>query len=35
MNHSVRPSALATQPIGEPSRIAEGLYQLKLPVHFP
>ena len=35
MNHSVPPSALATQPIGEPSRIAEGLYQLKLPVPFP
>jgi glyoxylase-like metal-dependent hydrolase (beta-lactamase superfamily II) len=31
----VRPSTLATQPIGETSRVVEGVHQLKLPVPFP
>jgi glyoxylase-like metal-dependent hydrolase (beta-lactamase superfamily II) len=35
MSEVVRPSALATQPIGEASRVVEGVYQLKLPVPFP
>lgn len=29
------PSDLATQPIGEAARVAEGVYQLKLPVPLP
>ncbi len=35
MNGAVPPSPLATQPIGEASRVSEGVYQLKLPVPFP
>jgi glyoxylase-like metal-dependent hydrolase (beta-lactamase superfamily II) len=35
MSEVVRPSSLATQPIGEASRVVEGIYQLKLPVPFP
>ena len=35
MNVDVPPSGLGTQPIGEVSRIVEGIYQLKLPVPFP
>ena len=31
----MRPSALAAQPIGEVSRVQEGVHQLKLPVPFP
>jgi glyoxylase-like metal-dependent hydrolase (beta-lactamase superfamily II) len=31
----VRPSSLATQPIGEASLVVEGIHQLKLPVPFP
>jgi len=31
----VRPSILASQPIGEASRVVEGVHQLKLPVPFP
>ena len=32
---TVVPSVLATQPIGEAARVAEGVWQLKLPVPFP
>jgi glyoxylase-like metal-dependent hydrolase (beta-lactamase superfamily II) len=32
---TVAPSELATQPIGESAPIAEGVWQLKLPVPFP
>jgi glyoxylase-like metal-dependent hydrolase (beta-lactamase superfamily II) len=32
---SVAPSSLGTQPIGETSRVAVGVYQVKLPVPFP
>src|SRR5919199_846594 len=32
---SVSPSSLGTQPIGETSRVSEGVHQLKLPVPFP
>lgn len=32
---SVAPSSLGTQPIGETSRVSEGVYQVKLPVPFP
>ena len=35
MSGGVAPSLLATQPIGEVSRVSEGVYQLKLPVPFP
>jgi glyoxylase-like metal-dependent hydrolase (beta-lactamase superfamily II) len=35
MNEAVRPSSLAIQPIGEASRVSEGVHQLKLPVPFP
>jgi len=35
MSEVVRPSALATQPIGEASCVVEGVHQLKLPVPFP
>jgi glyoxylase-like metal-dependent hydrolase (beta-lactamase superfamily II) len=35
MSDVVRPSTLATQPIGEVSRVVEGIHQLKLPVPFP
>ncbi|MGH3144387.1 MAG: MBL fold metallo-hydrolase [Rubrobacter sp.] len=35
MNGGVLPSTLGTQPIGETARVAEGVYQLKLPVPFP
>jgi glyoxylase-like metal-dependent hydrolase (beta-lactamase superfamily II) len=35
MSEAVRPSTLAAQPIGEASRVVEGVYQLKLPVPFP
>ena len=35
MSDVVRPSTLATQPIGEASRVMEGVHQLKLPVPFP
>ena len=35
MSDIVRPSTLATQPIGEASRVVEGVHQLKLPVPFP
>ena len=35
MSDVVRPSTLATQPIGEASRAVEGVHQLKLPVPFP
>ena len=35
MNVGVPPSGLGTQPIGEVSRIVDGVYQLKLPVPFP
>jgi glyoxylase-like metal-dependent hydrolase (beta-lactamase superfamily II) len=35
MSDVVRPSNLATQPIGEASRVVEGVHQLKLPVPFP
>jgi glyoxylase-like metal-dependent hydrolase (beta-lactamase superfamily II) len=31
----VAPSKLGVQPIGEVARVAEGVYQLKLPVPFP
>jgi len=31
----VAPSGLGTQPVGGISRVAEGVYQLKLPVPFP
>ena len=31
----MRPSILASQPIGEASRVVEGVHQLKLPVPFP
>ena len=32
---TVVPSGLATQPIGEAAPVAEGIWQLKLPVPFP
>ncbi|HVD34323.1 MAG TPA: hypothetical protein VNB93_01165 [Rubrobacter sp.] len=32
---TVVPSVLATQPIGEAAPVAEGVWQLKLPVPFP
>jgi glyoxylase-like metal-dependent hydrolase (beta-lactamase superfamily II) len=35
MSEVVRPSTLASQPIGEASRVVEGVHQLKLPVPFP
>src|SRR3954462_5668352 len=35
MNKGVLPSSLGTQPIGEISRVFDGVYQLKLPVPFP
>lgn len=35
MIDGVAPSHLATQPIGETARVAEGVYQLKLPVPLP
>lgn len=35
MTDAVAPSDLATQPIGEAARVAEGVYQLKLPVPLP
>ena len=35
MSEAVRPSTLAAQPIGEASRVVEGVHQLKLPVPFP
>ena len=35
MNEVVRPSTLASQPIGEAARVVEGVHQLKLPVPFP
>jgi glyoxylase-like metal-dependent hydrolase (beta-lactamase superfamily II) len=35
MSEGVAPSKLGTQPIGEIARVAEGVYQLKLPVPFP
>ena len=35
MTDGVLPSKLGTQPIGEAARVAEGVYQLKLPVPLP
>ena len=35
MTGGVTPSKLGTQPIGESARVAQGIYQLKLPVPFP
>ena len=35
MTEGVAASRLATQPIGEAARVAEGVYQLKLPVPLP
>ena len=35
MTGGVKPSRLGTQPIGEAAQVAEGIYQLKLPVPFP
>lgn len=35
MSMNVPPSSLGTQPIGEVSDVADGVYQLKLPVPFP
>ncbi len=35
MSDPVLSSSLGTQPMGEISRVAEGVYQLKLPVPFP
>jgi glyoxylase-like metal-dependent hydrolase (beta-lactamase superfamily II) len=35
VSEGVTPSELGTQPIGEVARVAEGVYQLKLPVPFP
>jgi len=32
---SVAPSNLGTQPVGETAEVAEGVYQLKVPVPFP
>ena len=32
---SVHPSELGTQPVGEAAEVAEGVYQLKVPVPFP
>jgi glyoxylase-like metal-dependent hydrolase (beta-lactamase superfamily II) len=32
---SVYPSELGTQPVGEAAEVAEGVYQLKVPVPFP
>jgi glyoxylase-like metal-dependent hydrolase (beta-lactamase superfamily II) len=35
VKQDVPPSSLRAQPIGEVSRVVEGVYQLKLPVPFP
>jgi glyoxylase-like metal-dependent hydrolase (beta-lactamase superfamily II) len=35
MSVGVPPSSLGTQPIGEVSRVSQGIHQLKLPVPFP
>lgn len=35
MSEGVVPSKLGSQPIGEAARVAEGVYQLKLPVPLP
>ena len=35
MTEGVAPSSLASQPISETARVAEGVYQLKLPVPLP
>ncbi|BBL79270.1 MBL fold metallo-hydrolase [Rubrobacter xylanophilus] len=35
MSEHVAPSRLARQPVGEASRVAEGVYQLKVPVPLP
>jgi len=35
VSEGVAPSKLGTQPIGEVARVAEGVFQLKLPVPFP
>ena len=35
MAEGVAPSKLATQPVGETARVADGVFQLKLPVPFP
>lgn len=35
MSEGVAPARIGTQPIGEVSSVAEGIYQLKLPVPFP
>jgi glyoxylase-like metal-dependent hydrolase (beta-lactamase superfamily II) len=35
VTEGVAPSKLGAQPIGEVARVAEGVYQLKLPVPFP
>ncbi len=35
MAEGVAPSKLATQPVGEAARVADGVFQLKLPVPFP
>jgi glyoxylase-like metal-dependent hydrolase (beta-lactamase superfamily II) len=35
LTDAVAPSDLATQPIGEAAQVAEGVYQLKLPVPLP
>lgn len=35
MSMNVPPSDLGTQPIGKASEVADGVYQLKLPVPFP
>ena len=35
MSESVAPSKLGTQPVGEAAEVAEGVYQLKVPVPFP
>jgi len=35
VTEGVAPSKLGVQPIGEVARVAEGVYQLKLPVPFP
>jgi glyoxylase-like metal-dependent hydrolase (beta-lactamase superfamily II) len=32
---SVAPSSIGTQPIGETSRVSDGIFQIKLPVPFP
>jgi len=31
----VKPSRLGTQPVGEVAQVAEGVYQLKVPVPIP